>query len=325
MRLPHRINRLTLIAPFKIIDQSMDTTESLRAFLRVAELGSFTRAAETLGLPKASVSTAVQRLEASLGTQLLHRTTRRVQLTGDGAAFYQRSRDLLDDMDELHTMFQREHGQLRGRLRVDMSAGIARNFVIPALPAFLARHPQLEVEISGTDRRVDVVREGFDCVLRVGTLEDTSLVARPLGAFGIVSCASADYLARRGLPTRLDDLAQHDLVHYVPTLGQRSPGFEYRDGQSYQVLPMRGPVTVNNGDAYLAAALAGLGIIQAPASPLRPHLDSGALIEVLAELAPEPMPVTLLYAQRRHLPQRVRAFMDWVAEVMAPQLQPLLP
>lgn len=303
----------------------MDTMESLRAFLRVAELGSFTQAAETLGLPKASVSTAVQRLEASLGTQLLHRTTRRVQLTGDGSAFYQRSRDLLDDMDELQGMFQRERGQLRGRLRVDMSAGIARNFVIPALPAFLAQHPQLEVEISGTDRRVDVVREGFDCVLRVGTLEDTSLVARPLGAFRIVSCASAGYLALRGTPQCLDDLARHDLVHYVPTLGQRSPGFEYHDGQAYRLLPMRGPVTVNNGDGYLAAALAGLGIIQAPASPLRPHLDSGALVEILPELAADPMPVTLLYAQRRHLPQRVRAFMDWVAEVMAPHLQPLVP
>ncbi|NJC48789.1 UNVERIFIED_ORG: DNA-binding transcriptional LysR family regulator [Xanthomonas campestris] len=301
----------------------MDTLESLRAFLRVAELGSFTRAAETLGLPKASVSTAVQRLEASLGTQLLHRTTRRVQLTGDGTAFYQRSRDLLDDMDELQSMFQRERSQLRGRLRVDMSSGIARNFVIPALPTFLAQHPQLEVEISGTDRRVDVVREGFDCVLRVGTLEDTNLVARPLGVFRIINCASADYLARRGTPQRLDDLAHHDLVHYVPTLGQRSSGFEYRDGPAYQLLPMRGPVTVNNGDAYLAAALAGLGIIQAPASPLRPHLDSGALIELLSAIAPEPMPVTLLYAQRRHLPQRVGAFMDWVAEVMAPYLDPL--
>ncbi|CAD0311677.1 HTH-type transcriptional regulator DmlR [Xanthomonas hortorum pv. vitians] len=323
LRLPRRINQLRLIAPFKSVDQSMDTMESLRAFLRVAELGSFTRAGETLGLPKASVSTAVQRLEASLGTQLLHRTTRRVQLTGDGTAFYQRSRDLLDDMDELQGMFQRDRGQLRGRLRVDMSSGIARNFVIPALPVFLALHPQLEVEISGTDRRVDVVREGFDCVLRVGTLEDTNLVARPLGAFRIINCASADYLTRRGIPRCLDDLAQHDLVHYVTTLGQRSPGFEYHDGQTYQLLPMRGPVTVNNGDAYLAAALAGLGIIQAPASPLRAHLDSGALIEVLAAIAPEPMPVTLLYAQRRHLPQRVRAFMDWVAEVMAPHLEPL--
>ena len=300
----------------------MDTMDTLRAFLRVAELGSFTRAAETLGLPKASVSTAVQRLEASLGTQLLHRTTRRVQLTADGTAFYQRSRDLLDDMDELQGMFQRDHSQLRGRLRVDMSAGIARQFVIPALPAFLAQHPQLEIEISGTDRRVDLVREGFDCVLRVGTVEDTSLVGRPLGVLRIINVASAQYLAQRGVPQTLEDLAQHDLVHYVSTLGQRSPGFEYHDGAQYHWLPMRGPVTVNNGDAYLAAARAGLGIIQAPASP---HLDSGVLVEVLAQMAPEPMPVTLLYAQRRHLPQRVRLFMDWIAQVMAPHLEPHLP
>lgn len=303
----------------------MDTMDTLRAFLRVAELGSFTRAAETLGLPKASVSTAVQRLEASLGTQLLHRTTRRVQLTADGTAFYQRSRDLLDDMDELQGMFQRDHSQLRGRLRVDMSAGIARQFVIPALPAFLAQHPQLEIEISGTDRRVDLVREGFDCVLRVGMVEDTSLVGRPLGVLRIINVASAQYLAQRGVPQTLEDLAQHDLVHYVSTLGQRSPGFEYHDGAQYHWLPMRGPVTVNNGDAYLAAARAGLGIIQAPASPLQAHLDSGVLVEVLAQMAPEPMPVTLLYAQRRHLPQRVRLFMDWIAQVMAPHLEPHLP
>ncbi|MEA9487862.1 LysR family transcriptional regulator [Xanthomonas campestris] len=303
----------------------MDKMDTLRAFLRVAELGSFTRAAETLGLPKASVSTAVQRLEASLGTQLLHRTTRRVQLTADGTAFYQRSRDLLDDMDELQGMFQRDHSQLRGRLRVDMSAGIARQFVIPALPAFLAQHPQLEIEISGTDRRVDLVREGFDCVVRVGTVEDTSLVGRPLGVLRIINVASAQYLAQRGVPHTLEDLAQHDLVHYVSTLGQRSPGFEHHDGAQYHWLPMRGPVTVNNGDAYLAAACAGLGIIQAPASPLQAHLDNGALVEVLAQMAPEPMPVTLLYAQRRHLPQRVRLFMDWIAQVMAPHLEPHLP
>ncbi|MEE7566286.1 LysR family transcriptional regulator, partial [Xanthomonas sp. Kuri4-3] len=165
----------------------MDTLDTLRTFMRVVELGSFTRAADALGLPKASVSTAVQRLEASVGTQLLYRTTRRVQPSADGAAFYQRSRDLVDDMDELHGMFQRETTQLRGRLRVDMTAGLAHGFVIPRLADFLAAHPQVEIEISGTDRRVDLVREGFDCVLRVGTLDDTTLVARPLGALGIVN------------------------------------------------------------------------------------------------------------------------------------------
>lgn len=301
----------------------MDSLEILRVFLRVAELGGFARAADSLGLPRASVSTAVQRLEANVGTQLLHRTTRRVQLTADGATFYQRSRDLVDDMDELHGMFQRDHAQLRGRLRVDMTAGLARSFVLPRLPGFLADHPQLEVEISSTDRRVDLVREGFDCVIRVGVLEDTSLVARPLGLMRMVNCASPGYLAEHGIPTSLQDLAHHTLVHYAGTFGQRPLGFEYRHGDGYRTLEMAGPVTVNNGEAYAAAALAGLGIIQVPLLGVRPLLESGALIEILADHPSEPMPVTMLYAQRRHLPRRVRAFMDWVAQVLTPVLEPL--
>src|SRR5690606_21229125 len=159
----------------------MDTLDSLRIFLRVAEQGSFARAADSLGLSKAAASIAIQRLETSLGTQLLHRTTRKVQLSHDGRALYERARDLVDDMDELRGMFRRDARDLRGRLRVDMSSGVARGLVIPRLPVFLARHPGLSVELSGSDRRVDVVREGFDCVLRVGALVDSSLVARPLG------------------------------------------------------------------------------------------------------------------------------------------------
>lgn len=301
----------------------MDTLETLRSFLRVAELGSFTRAADSLGLPKASVSTAVQRLEARLGTQLLHRTTRRVQLTADGEAFYPRARDQLDDMEDLHGMFQHGDAPLRGRLRVDMSSGMAR-LLMPRLPEFLARHPQLEIEVSGTDRRVDVVREGFDCVLRVGTLDDNTLVARPLGAMQIVNCASPAYLAAHGMPNGPDALAAgHALVHYVGTLGQRPPGFEYHDGHGYRWLPMAGRVTVNSSDGYVAAALAGLGIIQVPLLGVRALLESGALVEVAPHLVAEPMPVTLLYAQRRHLPRRVALFMDWLAAVLRPHLGPL--
>ncbi len=303
----------------------MDSLGTLRVFLRVAELGGFTRAADVLGLPKASVSTAVQQLEASVGTQLLHRTTRRVQLTADGATFYQRSRDLVDDMDELQGMFQQETTQLRGRLRVDMTGGLARGLVIPRLPEFLADHPQLEVEISSTDRRVDLVHEGFDCVIRGGAVHDTSLVARPLGLMRMVNCASPAYLAQRGTPASIEDLAQHDLVHYVGNLGQRPLGFEYRQGDGYRTVAMGGPVTVNNGDAYAAAAQAGLGIIQVPALGVRGLIDSGALVEILADFPSEPMPVTLVYAQRRHLPQRVRAFMDWVAQVLTPYLEPIAP
>jgi len=298
----------------------MDRLDQLRSFLRVAELGSFTAAAEQLGLPKASVSLAVQRLEAELGVQLLHRTTRRVRLSADGAQFQQRARDLLDDMEDLQGMFRRDTGQLKGRLRVDMSSGLARQWVIPHLPGFLDRHPGLEIELSGTDRRVDLVREGFDCVLRVGPLDDNTLVARPIGAMHIVNCASPGYLAAHGVPRSVEDLATHALVHYVGTLGQRSPGFEYHDGQGYRSVPMRGAVTVNSGEAYSAAALAGLGIIQVPRLGARRALAAGQLVEVLPDCVAEPMPVILLYAQRRHLPRRVSAFMDWVAELLGPEL-----
>jgi len=300
----------------------MDRLDQLRSFLRVAELGSFTAAAEQLGLPKASVSLAVQRLEAEVGVQLLHRTTRRVRLTADGAQFQQRARDLLDDMEDLQGMFRRDT-QLKGRLRVDMSSGLARQLVIPHLPDFLARHPGLEIELSGTDRRVDLVREGFDCVVRVGPLDDNTLVARPLGVMHIVNCASPAYLAARGMPYSLEDLSHHALVHYVGTLGQRSPGFEYHDGQAYRSVPMRGAITVNSGEAYSAAALAGLGIIQVPRLGARVALAAGTLVEVLPACVAEPMPVTLLYAQRRHLPRRVAAFMDWMAALLTPELQRL--
>ncbi|KAF1715749.1 LysR family transcriptional regulator [Pseudoxanthomonas sangjuensis] len=298
----------------------MDMLETCRVFVAVAELGGFTRAADRLGQPKASVSLAVRRLEAALGTQLLHRTTRRVQLTHDGAAFLERCRDLLDDADELQAMFRTEPRSLRGRLRVDMSSPMAARYVIPRLGEFLDRHPQLEIEIGGAERRVDVAGEGYDCVLRIGAILDDSLVARPLGALRIVNCASPDYLRRFGTPRRIEDLAAHRLVHFVGTFGQRSAGWEYPVAGGYANLPMPGAVTVNNAAAYTAAALAGLGLIQTPAIGMRELLESGQLIEVLADFPAEPMPVTLLYPRRRHLPLRVRMFMDWMTDVLAPHL-----
>jgi len=298
----------------------MNQLHAMQLFVRVAELASFTRAADSLGLPKASTSTAVQKLETSLGTQLLHRTTRRVHLTADGEAFYERCKDLLGEMDELQSMFQRGPQMMRGRLRVDMSSGLARNFVLPQLPAFLDQHPQLEIELSGTDRRVDVVGEGFDCVLRVGTVGDSTLAARELGALPVVNCVSPGYLARYGTPRSLEDLDAHRLVHYVSTLGARSPGFEYRVGERYRTRSMPGALTVNSADAYVGACLAGLGLIQAPRTGVAALLEEGSLVEVLPHLQAEPMPVTLLYPQRRNLSRRVRAFMDWVAELLEPSL-----
>jgi len=294
----------------------LNRLEAMQIFVRVAELASFTRAAETLGLPKASASTAVQQLEAELGARLLHRTTRRVQMTHDGRAFYERSKDLLADMDELHSMFQQGEQSLRGRLRVDMPSAVAHDFVIPRLPEFLQLHPQLELELSSADRRVDLIREGFDCVLRVGALGDVNLVARPLGYLRMINCASPTYLRRFGTPRTLADLGSHQLVHYATTLGSKPLGFEYPDGDGYRTLAMAGALTVNSVEAYKAACLAGLGLIQAPEVGLRNLIAQGALVEVLPQWTSEPMPVTLLYAQRRNLSKRAQVFMNWMADIL---------
>lgn len=301
----------------------MSLLDQLNAFVQVAELGSFTQAADRLGWPKGKVSTTIQALENHLGTRLLHRTTRKVQLTQDGLAFQERCRDLLADVDELQTLFQRSAPELSGRVRVDMSTGSARHMVIPRLPELLQRHPKLEVEISSTDRRVDLVREGFDCVLRVGALLDSGLIARPLGRLRMINCASPAYLARHGTPQSPEDLARHQLVHYVPVLGARPDGFEIADADgSVRIVPMVGQVTVNNAEAYQAACLAGLGLIQAPEHGVQAQVANGALVKVLPAHRAPSMAVNLLYANRRHLPQRVRAVMDWLAEVMAPHMEP---
>ena len=298
----------------------MNTLEAMQVFVRVAEQASFTRAAERLGLLKATVSVAVRELENSLGTRLLHRTTRKVQMTLDGQVYYERCKELLSEVDNLQTMFQQSGESLWGRLRVDMPSGIARLYVIPQLPQFLQAHPQIEFELSSTDRLVDPIQEGFDCVMRAGAPRDPQLIARPLGHLILINCASADYLRRRGTPQTLADLAEHDLIHYVSRLGSKSEGFEYPESGEYRTLAMSGPVVVNNSDAYNAACLAGLGLIQAPEVGVREHLARGALVEVLPRYRPEPMSLSLLYAHRRNLPKRVRVFMDWVAEILRPVL-----
>jgi DNA-binding transcriptional LysR family regulator len=304
----------------------LPSLDLLQVFVRVAELASFSRAAEDLGLPKASISGAVQRLEAQLGTRLLHRTTRRVELSQDGQACYERAKDLLADVEDLQALFhQRTPQALRGRLRIDLPVGIARRHVIPRLPEFLDRHPQLTLEVSSTDRRVDLVREGFDCVLRVGALGDAGLVARPLGELPQINCASPAYVQRHGLPRSLDDLAGHRMVHYVGTLGARPAGWEHGRGDGHRTLTLGGSVTVNNSDAYEAACLAGLGIIQAPAIGMRPHVDAGRLVELLPEHTAPPLPVSLVYAHRRQLPLRVQAVMGWIAEILKPHLGPAAP
>ena len=294
----------------------MNLLEHMRIFSRVAELSSFTQAADNLGLPRATVSTSVQQLENLLGARLLHRTTRRVLLTHDGQAFYERCTEALSDMDELQTMFQQKNANtLKGRVRIDMSTIMARNAVLPRLPELLQEHPQLEVEVSSTERRVDLIREGFDCVLRAGKAEP-GLIARPLCELRMVNAASPGYVGRYGVPESLADLQAHRLVHYVAVLGARSSGFEYVQGGVDQSLAMPGPVSVNNAEAYQAACVAGLGIIQAPYVGLRDLAQSGAVQLLLPQFEARPMPLSLVYASRRNQSTRVRVVMDWLARVV---------
>ena len=293
----------------------MDKIYAMQLFLRVAELESFTRAAETLSLPKGSVSRQIQALENALGTQLLHRTTRRVSLTQDGMVYYERAKDLLMNLDELDGMFLHDPSTISGRLRVDMPVAIARNVVIPKLPAFLQQFPGIELELSSSDRLVDVIREGFDCVVRVGNLKDSGLIARPLGKLSVINCASPDYLTRFSYPETLDDLGSHALIHYSATLGTRPLGFEYFNGSATQWIKTGGVLTVNSTETYQAACIAGLGIIQVPRVGVRDALRTKKLVEILPQYRVEPMPVSLIYPHRRNLSRRVHVFMEWLTEL----------
>ncbi|MFK3704323.1 LysR family transcriptional regulator [Klebsiella sp. NPDC088457] len=294
----------------------MDKIHAMQLFIRVAELESFSRAADTLGLPKGSVSRQIQALESHLGARLLHRTTRRVQLTQDGMVYYERAKDLLSNLDELDGMFQHDPSSISGRLRVDMPVELAKKWIIPRLPAFLQQYPGIELELSSSDRLVDVIREGFDCVVRIGALKDSGLIARPLGKLTQVNCASPQYLARFGYPTALDDLADHALIHYASTLGVRPLGFEVMSEGVVRWVKTGGTLTVNSTETYQAACLAGLGIIQVPRIGVREALRTAELIDILPQYRAEPLPVSLIYPHRRNLSRRVHLFMEWLGDVL---------
>ena len=303
----------------------MQNLESILIFIRVAEMGSFTHAADSLGIQKGRASTAVRRLEEDVGVRLLHRTTRSVQLTEDGRAFHARARDLLADVDDLQSMFAGDRVALRGRLRVDLPTELARTTIVPALPEFMSAYPDLELEVSSTDRQVDLVQEGFDCVLRIGPIGDETLIARPVGQLRMVNAASPAYLARYGIPRSLKDLLlqDHRTIHYSRTLGAKPYGWEYPDGDggNYATLALPGALHVNSVPTYEAAGLAGIGLMQAALSGIRRHFESGALIEILPDFRPEPLDVSLVVAHRNNLSRRVRAFMTWIEAVLTPYLE----
>lgn len=295
----------------------MDRLNAMRVFTRIVESGGFAKAADSLQMPRASVTILIKQLEAHLGVQLLQRTTRQVSLTLDGAAYYPRCVRLLADVEETEAVFSAARHNPKGLLRVDMPSGIGRLVVIPALPQFTARYPLIELEIGLNDRPVDLIRDGVDCVLRGGAALDESLVARPLVMLDQVTCASPDYLREYGTPHNLAELQGHRMVEYFSATTGARFGLEFEVAGEIRQVTLPKQVSVNSSDGYLASCEAGYGLVQAPYYHVARQLQEGRLCAVLTDMPPPGMPLTALYPPHRQLSQRVRVFVDWLVELSA--------
>jgi LysR family transcriptional regulator for bpeEF and oprC len=295
----------------------VDKLQAMQVFVKVVDGNSFSGAADALGMTRSSVSTIIQNLEAFLKVRLLNRTTRRLSLTPDGAAYYERSAQILADVAETENSLSSRASTPRGKLRVDMPGAIGRLVIVPVLAEFMSLYPEVEIMVGINDRQDDLVLTGIDCSLRVGTLPDSSLVARCLGATQFLTVASPGYLARRGIPKTISDLEKHDVVNFCCSVTGRclDVGFAV-DGRT--VSPRwQSRLGSTDSAAHLEFGLQGCGILQLPRFLALQHLNAGNLIELLPHCRPEPLPVHAVYPQSRHLAPQVRAFVDWVIETFA--------
>ncbi|MDR9807399.1 LysR family transcriptional regulator [Rhizobium hidalgonense] len=295
----------------------MDRFDAMRVFCRIMERRSFTLAAEDTGLPRSTVTDAVKQLEARLGVRLLQRTTRHVSPTLDGEAYYQRCLSILADIEDAEGAFA--GAKPRGMLRVDVHGTLARHFVLPSLPSFLETYPDIEFYMSEGDRLVDLVREGIDCVLRVGTPGDSDMIIRRVAMLDEITLASPDYIASHGLPQHPDRLAGHRMVGFRSS-GTGSPlPLEFIVDGVVREITIPATVTVNAAETYISAARIGLGLIQIPRYHAEKDLAEATLIHMLEDFPLTPTPVSLLYPRNRQLSPRVRVFIDWLVKVFARQ------
>lgn len=293
----------------------MDRFQAMQVFARVVDANSFSRAADNLGMPRATVTTTIQNLEALLQVRLLNRTTRRISLTPDGAAYYEHCAHILGEIEETESSFRDVAHGPKGRLRIDVPSPIGRLILIPRLCEFHDRYPEVELVIGMGDRPVDLVQEAVDCVIRGGELQDSTLVARRIGTIGFATCAAPAYLERHGEPAGIDDLANHHAVNYFSSRTGRSIDWDFVVNGVPTSVKMSSTVSVNDAEAYVACGLQGFGLIQPARFMALPYLESGALREVLPQLSPSPMPIWAAYMQNRHLSPKVRVFVDWVSEL----------
>lgn len=294
----------------------MDQIQAMRIFVRVVEAGTFTRAADSLSLPKATVTKHVQALEERLRVKLLNRTTRRVTVTPDGAAYFDRTVRLLTDLDDIEASMTNARANPRGRLRIEVGTSVAQLLIIPHLAEFHARYPDIQVDLGVSDRIVDLIGDNVDCVIRGGELSDQSLVARRVGNLEFITVASPDYLERKGTPKHpLEIEEKHaSVIYFSPQTGRHYP-LEFRKGE--ESIDITGPyqVSVNESNAYVTAILAGLGVGQITGYQAERHLKSGALMQLLPEWTQPLLPVYVVYPPNRHLSAKVRAFVDSAAEL----------
>jgi LysR family transcriptional regulator for bpeEF and oprC len=293
----------------------MDRIQAMQVFTRVAEAGSFVRAAETLSLPSSTVTSTIKNLEKYLQVRLLNRTTRRVSLTPEGLQYLAQCREILSLIEHSESILTDSLRRPQGQLRVDMPGGIAHFIVMPNLKDFYRLYPDIYLMISVSDRQVDLVQEGVDCVIRTGELTDSTLVARPLGRFRWVTCASPDYLREYGIPETPEALSQHRAIHYFSASGRRRNELHFTRGTDRLSVPVDGDAAVNETGLYIKMCLEGFGLAQLAENVISENLRQGRLIEVLADWQPPSVPVSLLYPHQRFLSPAVRAFADWIAGI----------
>ena len=302
----------------------MDQIQAMRVFSRVVETGSFTRAADSLALPKGTVTKQIQALEARVRVKLLNRTTRRVTVTPDGAAYYERASRLLTDLDDLDASMTNAQANPSGRLRIDVGSSVATLLLIPAIEGFQERYPDIQLDMGVSDRIVDLIADNVDCVIRVGEITDQSLVARRIGHLPFVNVAAPAYIRRHGTPMHPHDLEKsHRVVNHFSGNARRMYPLEFnKDGEHIEPnAPYR--LAVNESNSHTVAVLAGLGASQMVTFVAQPYLDAGELVQILPDWTREPLPIYVVYPPNRHLSAKVRAFVDWTAELFSqhPQLQ----
>lgn len=314
---------LTLIVRnSQTMESLMDRFDAMQAFARVVETGSFTQAALTLRISKTTVSQLVQQLEARLRVKLLNRTTRKVNVTADGAAYYERVQLLLAALDDADTALSSAAATPRGRLRVDVPSPLARLLLIPALPQFQERYPDIQLDLGVSDRPVSIIDESVDCVIRGGEITDTSLIARHIADLPLGVYAAPSYLARYGIPAHpreLQDGDHHVVAFRWARTGKALPYAMNRAGEALRIQG-RYKLAVDDGNAYLAAGQAGLGILWLPRFMVTDSPIGSELVKLFDDWAIAPMPLYLAYAPNRHVSRKLRVFMDWVVEVMAAQV-----